>query len=321
MSLKKSLKSLFGEVISFSKNDFHFASYLYTLVFIFGCIYLNYNHNFYRDIMRETYFTGNSWWTFPLFYGAMYFAVAIPVLILQKDFKTLRKSGFYLKSCFFILLYGVAIGFYEYRSWEFTSLFAEEKQFVLRIISQLKGSVFFIVPLFLLKISIDKQVIGLYGLSRNTNHLGAYLILFLLMLPFLVAMSFTPDFMRAYPQFRPWFYDGIFGMPTWLYTLFFEASYSIDFVMTELLFRGALVIGMAALLGRKAVLPMVAMYAAIHFGKPLGETISSVFGGYILGALAYQTRHIWGGVVVHICVALTMEVMGFLHFYVLNKST
>ena len=56
-------------------------------------------------------------------------------------------------------------------------------------------------------------------------------------------------------------------------------------------------------------------YAAIHFGKPIGETISSIFGGYILGALAYQTRHIWGGVIVYICIAMTMEVMGFWHFY------
>jgi hypothetical protein len=81
------------------------------------------------------------------------------------------------------------------------------------------------------------------------------------------------------------------------------------------MFRGALVIGMAALMGRKAILPMVAVYCAIHFGKPLGETISSVFGGFILGALAYQTRHIWGGVIVHILIALSMEVLGNIHYY------
>jgi len=72
---------------------------------------------------------------------------------------------------------------------------------------------------------------------------------------------------------------------------------------------------MVAVLGRKAILPMVAMYVCVHFGKPLGETISSVFGGFMLGALAYQTRHIWGGVIVHILVALSMEIMGIIHFY------
>jgi len=40
---------------------------------------------------------------------------------------------------------------------------------------------------------------------------------------------------------------------------------------------------------------MVVAYASIHFGKPLGETIPSVFGGYLLGVLALYTRSIWGG--------------------------
>ena len=108
-------------------------------------------------------------------------------------------------------------------------------------------------------------------------------------------------------------------MSTWEYTLLYEAAYAFDFVMTELVFRGTLVVGMAVIMGRSAVLPMVAVYCLIHFGKPLVEAISSVFGGYILGALAFQTRHIWGGVVVYICIALTMEVMGLVHYYVLRR--
>lgn len=318
MTLKKSLQLLFNELISFTKNDFHPLSYLYSILFIFACIFLNYNLGFYKDIMRETYFVGDSMWAFPLFYGAIYFAVAIPILFFQKEFKTLRNPYFYLKSLFFIVLYGVAVGYYEYRNWEYPSLFSEEKLFVNRILSQFKGCAFFIIPLFLVKSSFDKKIDGLYGLANNAKHIRAYLVFFIMLLPFLIAISFTPDFMLAYPQFRPWFYEGVFGFPTLINTLIFEASYSLDFVMTELLFRGALVIGMISILGRKAVLPMVAMYAAIHFGKPLGETISSVFGGYILGAFAYQTRHIWGGVIVHICIALTMEIMGFVHFYLLK---
>ena len=318
MSIKKSLQLLFEEVFTFTKNDFHTLSYFYTLAFIIVSIYFNYSTGFYQTVMRESYFTGTSLWAFPLFYGLMYFAVAIPVLLFQKEYKILLNSKFYLKSLFFVILYGLAIGYYGYRNLEFPSLFDEEKQFILRILSQLKGSAFFILPLFLLKITIDKQVDGLYGLANNVKHIRAYFMLFLFLLPFLIAISFTPDFMGAYPQFRPWLYDGVFGWPTWITTLCFETTYSIDFIMTELIFRGALVIGMISILGRKAVLPMVAIYAAIHFGKPIGETITSIFGAYILGALAYQTRHIWGGVIVHICLALTMEIMGFVHFYVLK---
>ena len=78
-------------------------------------------------------------------------------------------------------------------------------------------------------------------------------------------------------------------------------------------------IGMVGLMGRGAVLPMVALYVVIHLGKPPVEAISSLFGGYILGALAYQIRHIWGGVFVHVFIALTMEIMGLFQYYVPDK--
>jgi hypothetical protein len=318
MSLKKSLQSLFKEVISFTQNDFHLLSYLYTFVFTITCIYINYSTGFYREVMRETYFTGNSIWAFPLFYSVMYFAVAIPVLYFQKEHKILSNNYFYLKSLFFIVLYGASIGYYGYTDWQFPNLFNEERYFVLHIISQLKGSVIYIIPLIFLKKYIDKNVVGLYGLSRNSKHIQAYIIFFLMLLPFIIGMSFTPDFKSAYPQFHPWLYIDIFNLPTYGYTAIYELTYAIDFVKTELVFRGMLVIGMISIMGKRAILPMVAMYAAIHFGKPLGETISSIFGGYILGALAYQTKHIWGGVIVHICIALSMEIMGFWHYYSSN---
>jgi len=315
MSITQSLRSLFTEIFTFSKEDFHVASYIYVFILTVGCIYLNYSSGFYNSVMRVTYSTGNSIWAFPLFYGTIYYAAAIPVLFIQKDYKLLRNRNFYLKSLFFILLYGTSIGYFGYRNWEFTSLFSEERELLIKTISQLKGSIIYIIPLFFLKIYIDKNVEGLYGLAKNSKHIPAYLMLFLALLPFLIVASFTSDFLNAYPQFHPWLYQNAFGLPTWCYTIIYETTYAIDFVKTELVFRGMLVIGMVNIMGRKAVLPMVATYAAIHFGKPLGETLSSIFGGYILGALAYQTRHIWGGVIVHICIALTMETMGFFQHY------
>ena len=54
----------------------------------------------------------------------------------------------------------------------------------------------------------------------------------------------------------------------------FELTYSAGFLCVELLFRGALVIGMARVLGKDAILPMAGLYAVIHFGKPAVETVS-----------------------------------------------
>lgn len=313
--MRKSVITLFAEIGKFIKADFHFWSYLYTFLFISVCVFFNYTEGFYKSVIRTSYFEGNSTWVFPLFYATMYFAVALPTFLLRKEYKSLIDWRFYFKSIFLICIYGFSIGFYSYKQWHFPSLFDEEIMLTQKIISQLKSLFFYFIPLVLLKLFVDKKVEGLYGLSRNSQHIKGYFSMFLMLLPFLLFMSFSSDFQQAYPQFKPWFYEGAFGMKTWLYTAIFETTYALDFVMTELLFRGALVIGMVSVLGRKAVLPMVAMYVAIHFGKPLGETISSMFGGFMLGALAYQTRHIWGGVIVHIMIALSMELMGFFHFY------
>jgi len=92
----------------------------------------------------------------------------------------------------------------------------------------------------------------------------------------------------------------------------YEFFYLTDFLNTELLFRGFLVIGVSKYLGKDSILPMVAAYAVLHFGKPLGETISSVFGGYLLGVLAYYSKNIWGGVILHITLAGSMEFFAFL---------
>jgi hypothetical protein len=318
-SLKQSLLSLFNTFWSFAKQDFRWATYAYAFVFIFVCIFINYHFDFYEKVLRPSFFSGDSTRLFSLFYGFIYFAVAIPILCIEKDYKTLKNYRFYLKVLFFIGIYSVSIGYYDYQNWKFPQLTYMEHYFIVRILSQLKSLVFIVVPLIFLKIFIDrKRVNGFYGLSRSTKHLDAYLLLFLVMVPFLIITSFTPDFLKAYPQFTPWHYEGVFGISTFARTLIFESAYTIDFIVVELFFRGALILGLTAIMGPKTILPMVAFYAAIHFGKPVVETISSVFGGYILGVLAYQTKHIWGGVIVHIAIALTMEVMGFIQYYVLD---
>lgn len=57
---------------------------------------------------------------------------------------------------------------------------------------------------------------------------------------------------------------------------------------------------------------LVVWYYAIHFGRPLGEAFSSVFGGYLLGALALCPRSIGGGLLILIGIAWGMEIAAFL---------
>ncbi|MES1160611.1 MAG: CPBP family glutamic-type intramembrane protease [Bacteroidota bacterium] len=89
----------------------------------------------------------------------------------------------------------------------------------------------------------------------------------------------------------------------------------MDFLSIELFFRGLLVIGLARYAGEYVLLPMAAFYCTIHFGKPLGECISSFFGGLALGVIALRTRSILGGLIVHLGLAWLMELGGWLGAY------
>jgi membrane protease YdiL (CAAX protease family) len=135
-----------------------------------------------------------------------------------------------------------------------------------------------------------------------------------LLAPVIWIVSFSPDFIDYYPTYKRT--NGAmlalyYHIPEIVSKFIYETFYLSDFLYTELFFRGFLVIGMTRLLGKNAVIPMAAAYAVLHFGKPLGEAVGSVFGGYILGIIALYSRNIWGGVFIHGGIALLMELFAF----------
>ena len=147
--------------------------------------------------------------------------------------------------------------------------------------------------------------------SRNTN-LGAYFLLLLAVLPLVALAATQHDFQTVYPKLHNLaFLDGV-AHPAWPWKLLYELSYGLDFLGIELFFRGLLVIALLRFAGTDAILPMAAFYCTIHFGKPLGECISSFFGGLILGVLAARTRTIYGGLIVHLGLAWAMELAGWI---------
>ena len=58
---------------------------------------------------------------------------------------------------------------------------------------------------------------------------------------------------------------------------------------------------------------MVVPYCMVHFGKPVPEVVGAIFAGIILGTLALRTRSIWCGVLIHISVAWTMDLLALSH--------
>jgi len=151
-----------------------------------------------------------------------------------------------------------------------------------------------------------------YGWTTRQLNAGPYLLLLLGMVPLVTLAATQPDFQAMYPKLQH-VYAGVAieDIPAWK-KLLYELSYGTDFITIETFFRGFLVIGFAKWAGKEVVLPMACFYCTIHFGKPMGECISSYAGGMILGILVVNTRSIVGGLAVHLGIAWLMELAGYL---------
>lgn len=150
------------------------------------------------------------------------------------------------------------------------------------------------------------------GLTRRNANLSPYFLLLLALLPLIALAATQHDFQLVYPKLKNLAFLDNVTHRTWPWKLLYEFSYGLDFLGIELFFRGLLVIALVRFVGTDAILPMAAFYCTIHFGKPMGECISSFFGGLILGILAARTRTILGGLIVHLGLAWCMELAGWI---------
>ena len=147
-----------------------------------------------------------------------------------------------------------------------------------------------------------------YGLNGTPlRKLPPYLALLAVMVPIVVAAAFIlPGFRDKYPLYA--------YKDTWSLTnlLIFELIYSSQFFAVEFFFRGYLVSGLGRSIGARAILVSMMPYVMIHFHKPLLEALGAIVAGTILGAFALRTRSIWGGLMVHLGVAWSMDFFSLL---------
>lgn len=289
--------------------------WLYALVFIAVCITVNYTFDFEHTVLDRQFGTPVGIFYFILFFAFAYYGMAVPQFVLLKRFEVLRDAGFWIKSLLFIVILGTAIGFYHHYKLD-VSTNASERYFLRKLLANSKNFIAMLLPLAVMKFAWDnKSGDGFYGLNFKQFNYKPYITLLLIVLPLIVWASFQPSFQRAYPTFKAWQINEAYSLSRVQMTLIYEWIYGIDFVMIELIFRGALVIGMTKILGRDAILPMVCAYTFLHFGKPLGESLGSFVGGYALGVFAFYSRSIWGGCIVHIGLAWMMEAAALLQHH------
>ncbi len=115
-----------------------------------------------------------------------------------------------------------------------------------------------------------------------------------LLLGLVLLVSGTPEFRRVYPLGQG---------PLWL------VVYAAHFVGIEFFFRGALLFPFEARYGGGAILIGALSYAMTHFQKPPLEALASLPAGLLMAAVALNTRSIWPGAVLHVGVAITMELV------------
>lgn len=140
------------------------------------------------------------------------------------------------------------------------------------------------------------------SLRQFRRHYRIYLILFLLVLPFVIGAAQFPAFYQTYPFYK-WANRSAFDFWAW------QALYALQFVSLEFFFRGFILRGLRPRFGSGAIFVMVVPYCMIHYGKPMAETFGAIVAGLVLGTLAMRTRSIWGGAAIHIAVALTMDLL------------
>jgi membrane protease YdiL (CAAX protease family) len=132
------------------------------------------------------------------------------------------------------------------------------------------------------------------------DHLWLYLVLFCPVLVAVVLVSFRGDFASYYP-----FYQEAHGWPD---LLLWEGLYFAQFAALEFFFRGFMLHPLKRSMGSYAIFAMVVPYCMIHFGKPYFECFAAIIAGVVLGTLSLRTRSIWCGALIHMSVAISMDV-------------
>jgi hypothetical protein len=296
--------------------DFNWKLYSAVAIFLAICVIVNYAINLENGIIdKDVAKPVRIVWYFMEMTFA-YFGASLIVFYFSNTLHYFKSTRYWTITLITIFLLAVNLGF-PY-TWKLGAIIAGEHYYLFRwtygVIDNLVNFVVQSFPLFVFAYFFEKKK-ERFGVNANSIDLKPYLQLLAIVLPLVIIASFEPGFAKYYPVYQRYqITDDVntSGVPTWLFGLGFETAYGMDFFNVEFLFRGALVIGVSQVIGKEAILPMVAAYCALHFGKPWGECVSSIFGGYILGVVALYTRNIWGGVMVHVGLAWMMEVVAFI---------
>ena len=165
---------------------------------------------------------------------------------------------------------------------------------------------FLIIPMLTIKL-ILKQPLRDYGwqVGAVKTHWLGYVLLASPIMFFAFVVSFREDFANHYP-----FYT--LAHKSWLDLILWECIYIAQFIAVEFFFRGFLVNGLRIPFGSLSIAVMCLPYLMLHFPKLWLESFGAISFGFLLGVLALRSKSIWGGVAVHVAIALMMDCMAMM---------
>ncbi|MBD3635847.1 MAG: CPBP family intramembrane metalloprotease [Crocinitomicaceae bacterium] len=299
-------------------EEFHWQSHAIIGIFLAVCLYLNYGiqigeyDSLYDEMVHANYKSLESIFYLLLFYATPLLFTLYVVRFSQKKANIINKK-YILFGLIGILFLAVDSSYYI---MQYANEWFSDNPFIYgwshACFSNLSSTLTVIIPLFLIYAFTTAFKPELYGFKLNGARVKPYLWLILFMIPLIFLASLRPDFLDHYPTYTDHYEYEHLPLEQWQTVAIYEFTYGFDFISVELFFRGFMVVGLSRFIGRDAILPMVAVYCFLHFGKPAGEAVSSIFGGYALGILAYQSRNIFGGLIAHLGVAWGMEFLAFM---------
>lgn len=289
------------------------------ILFLGASLAFNYSLDFENSILEK--YAGQKIYNVYLF---LFYSVPLVFLSLTYGHFYNKKAHLSSSSYWFTILFVILIlifsetSFYLYRDWLRTEVPIEVSQFISSFVTEFVSSSIIILPILCYWYWVDRKNTPLYGFQKNSLELAPYLWLLLLMAPFILWASFQQDFLNYYPEYKPGLAENYLGWPYWATFGIHEIFYGMGFLSIEFLFRGFLVLALIKYLDKGAVFIMVALYCYLHFGKPFGEAVGSIFGGTILGIITYYSRSIWGGLLIHLGIAYLMDLFAIMQ-HLLNN--
>jgi membrane protease YdiL (CAAX protease family) len=166
---------------------------------------------------------------------------------------------------------------------------------------------YFVVPA-LVVVLVFKERIRDHGLETKGffEHAWIYAISYVVVLVCVILVArHDAHFQTYYP-----FYGH--ASRSWADFWMWELLYAAQFFSLEFFFRGFWLRSMKPSLGSYAIFAMVVPYCMIHFGKPFLETMAAIIAGIVLGTLSMKTRSIWSGFLIHVSVAISMDMAALL---------